>query len=52
MFNDLICELEDNKIDTYAYADDLAASGFHYKNLKHAIIIVERWAEANNMKIN
>ena len=52
MFNDLICELTESGIDSYAYADDLAANGFTKEKLLKAIEIVERWAENNKMKIN
>ena len=49
MFNDLICELTESGIDSYAYADDLAANGFTKEKLLKAIEIVERWAENNKM---
>ena len=52
MFNDLIKELKEQKLETLAYADDLAIVGMGKPELKKAIKAIERWLERNRMKLN
>ena len=52
MFDDLIERLKRNKIDAFAYADDLAMIGLSKANLLNAINIVEQWARENKLIIN
>jgi hypothetical protein len=42
MFNDLIKELKEKKLETLAYADDLAIIGIGKPELKKAITAIER----------
>ena len=52
MFDDLIKTLVNEKLDTFAFADDLAVNSYDEKKLKKAIEMIELWADANLMKIN
>ena len=42
MFNDLIKELKEQKLESLAYADDLAVIGLGKTELKKAIRTIER----------
>ena len=50
MFDDLICDLTQKNLDTYAYADDLAVNGQSEENKKETIKIIEEWASKKLMK--
>ena len=52
MFNDLIKELKEKKLEALAYADDLAIIGVGKTELKKAITTTERWIARNRMKMN
>ena len=52
MFNDLLVELNKQKFDAFAYADDLAIIGFYKCRLLEAIDVVEKWALENDIIIN
>ena len=52
MFNDLMEILEEENLEAFAYADDLAITGKGKWQLNRAIRVVERWAERNRMQIN
>ena len=52
MFDGLIEELKEQKLEVLAYADDLAVIGIGHKELQKAIITIERWIERNRMKLN
>ena len=52
MFNDFLTKLEENGMEIFAYADDLAIHAYDLTKLETAIDIIERWVQENNMKIN
>jgi hypothetical protein len=52
MFNDLMAKLRKERINAYAYADDLAMIGISKTNLLNTINIVEVWARDNKLTIN
>lgn len=41
MFNDLLIKLEENGMEVFAYADDLAIHAYDLENLEKSIDIVE-----------
>ena len=51
-FDDIIEEIRKTGSETYAYADDLAATGQGMKKLEEVIKICENWTINNKMKIN
>ena len=49
MFNDLMDLLEQENLEAFAYADDLAIVGVGKRKLNKAIRVVEGWTERNRM---
>ena len=43
MFNDLLNKLEEEGLDVFAFADDLAIVGMTNRKLKRAMQIAESW---------
>ena len=47
MFNDLLNKLEEDELEVFAFADDLAVVGMTNAKLKQAMETTEKWAQEN-----